>query len=298
MKLDTLSFVQRTRPAGRVATLAGAAALLAACAAPPARDSAAVPAAPGPGYGAAGTPDTAAAPATTPLSPQEVQRTVVAAIDFLQGGQEEQAEAELKKVLQADPGNRLAQSLMRQIKDDPVATLGRESFPYKVQPGESLSRISQRFMNDVHLFYILARYNGIKVPRNLAGGQTIRVPGKAPPPGALPAAAAPAPATPALTAPTPVAPPAAVSPPPPPPPVVVETPPPAPEVDQATRAARQKADDIAKHTRAARAAFAKQDLDGAIRSWDAVLALDPESRTALLEKQKVVGLKEKLGKVK
>jgi hypothetical protein len=294
MKLDTLSLVVCSWPAGRVAMLAGVVALLAACAAPPARDSAAVPA---PGYGAAGTPDAAAAPAPAPLSPQEVQRTVVAAIDFLQDGQEEQAEAELKRVLQVDPGNRLAQSLMRQIKDDPVATLGRESFQYKVLPGESLSRISQRFMNDVHLFYILARYNGIKVPRNLAGGQTIRVPGKAPSPGAAPAAAAPAPATPAVTVPAAVAPPAAVSP-PPPPPVVIETPTPAPEVDPATRAARQKADDIAKHTRAARAAFAKQDLDGSIRSWDAVLALDPENRTALLEKQKVVGLKEKLGKVK
>jgi CBS-domain-containing membrane protein len=67
----------------------------------------------------------------------------------------------------------------------------------------------------------------------------------------------------------------------------------------ATQAAaeRQKAETIARHTRAARSAFAKQDLDAAIRSWDAVLRLDPENRTAMLERQKVVGLKEKLGKL-
>jgi hypothetical protein len=68
---------------------------------------------------------------------------------------------------------------MRQIKEDPQALLGRESFAYRVQPGESLSRIAQRFLNDLHLFYILARYNNIKVPRNLAGGQMIRVLAKA-----------------------------------------------------------------------------------------------------------------------
>ncbi len=218
------------------------------------------------------------------MTAQEVQRSMSSALDHLQAGQEEQAEAELTRILHSDPNNRLATSLLRQIKDDPVASLGRESFAYRVQPGESLSRIAQRFLNDLHLFYILARYNNIKVPRNLAGGQMIRVPGKAP-------AAASSSPTPAAAAPAAPSPPAAT----------VTTPPsPAADTDAAaaSRVARQRSEAVARHSRAARAAFAKQDLDAAIKSWDAVLEIDPDNRTAQLERQKVVGLKEKLGKVK
>jgi hypothetical protein len=78
------------------------------------------------------------------------------------------------------PANRLAQSLLKQIQTDPQTLLGREHFNYRVEPGESLSRIAGRFLKDVHLFYALARYNDIKVPRQLQGGQMIKVPGKQP----------------------------------------------------------------------------------------------------------------------
>lgn len=229
-----------------------------------------------------------AAPPVVALSPQEVQRSMSAALDYLQAGQEEQAEAELSRILQAEPNNRLAVSLMRQIKDDPVASLGRESFAYRVQPGESLSRIAQRFMNDLHLFYILARYNNIKVPRNLAGGQMIRVPGKAPVITAPPSGTAPAPAA-AASAPTTTAPAATATP---------DAVAPSAESTAASRAARQRSEAVTRHSRAARTAFAKQDLDGAIKAWDAVLEIDPDNRTAQLERQKVIGLKEKLGKLK
>jgi Tfp pilus assembly protein PilF len=236
------------------------------------------------GRQAATTPAEPVAAPVAAMTAQEVQRSMSSALDHLQAGQEEQAEAELTRILHSDPNNRLATSLLRQIKDDPVASLGRESFAYRVQPGESLSRIAQRFLNDLHLFYILARYNNIKVPRNLAGGQMIRVPGKAP-------AAASSSPTPAAAAPAAPSPPAAT----------VTTPPsPAADTDAAaaSRVARQRSEAVARHSRAARAAFAKQDLDAAIKSWDAVLEIDPDNRTAQLERQKVVGLKEKLGKVK
>ena len=257
-------------------------ALLAACAAPkapPAPPPAPVVVVPAPVVEPTPpVPDTPPqAPAAPALStPQEVQRAVMAAIEFLQGGQEEQAVAELRRVLVADPNNRSAQSLMRQMKDDPVAALGRESFAYRVLPGESLSRIAQRFLNDLQQFYILARYNNIKVPRTLAEGQIIRVPGKAPPAQAVASAPAPAAGTEPATEPSPPAIPATSS----------------------LTPERQRAETIARHTRDARAAFAKQDLDTAIKSWDAVLKLDPENRTAFLEREKVVGLKEKLGKLK
>jgi type IV pilus biogenesis protein CpaD/CtpE len=267
----------------------GALALLAACAQTPKPAPTPEPvstSAQPPGTSADEQRASAAVPGPpTTLSPQETQRAISAAIDQLQAGQEDQAEVELRRVLAADPANRLAQSLLRQIKDDPIATLGRESFAYRVQPGESLSRIAQRFLNDLHQFYILARYNGIRVPRNLAGGQTIRVPGKQPAgltaagdPGTIPTAttnAIPVP-VPAKPAPEPVGDPAATL----------------------AAAERQRVETIARYSRDARSAFAKQDLDSAIRSWDAVLRLDPDNRTALLERQKAQGLKEKLGKLK
>jgi hypothetical protein len=263
---------------------------LSACAAPPPRGGA--PAAAASSASSASVAEVAgtvvAAPepapiATAPappaaLSPQDVQRAVATALEALQGGQEDQAEQELRRVLQQEPNHRLAMSLMRQIKDDPQALLGRESFTYRVQPGETLSRIAQRFMNDLHLFYALARYNGIKVPKALAGGQMIRVPGKAPPPSSVSSPAASRPQT------------ADVRP--------ATDPAEAATEAAAAKASKQKADAVARQTRAARSALAKQDLDGALRAWDAVLELEPDNRTAVLERQKVVGLKDKLGKVK
>ena len=181
-------------------------------------------------------------------------------------------EGSVQRALVADPNNRLAQSLLKQIQADPLATLGRESFVYRVQPGESLSRIAQRFLGDIHQFYILARYNDIKVPRQLQGGQVIRIPGKAPPP--------PAP-SPIKGPPTPPAPPPAAS-----------------QADDGRAAQRERQTKINAATRAARVAFARQDLTNAIRNWDIVLELDPNNTNAQLERKKAVDLRDKLGKVK
>ncbi|HSW27260.1 MAG TPA: LysM domain-containing protein [Burkholderiaceae bacterium] len=226
-------------------------------------------------------------PAPPPMSPQElkilVERTVV---DLLGQGQEEQAAAELQRVLRQEPNHRLANSLMRQIREDPQALLGREFFNYKVQPGESLSRISERFLGDIYLFYGLARYNGIKVPRQLHGGQQIKIPGKAPAGGLPPA---PPPTQPASPAPQPAPPPPAVPPPAPAPPD--------PAVEAAKKE-RERKELVAAYAKAARTACARQDLDGCIANWDRVLELEPNNSTAKLERQKAIELKERLEKVK
>jgi LysM repeat protein len=284
----------RSMHAGLVPWAAGIA-LIAGCAQQPAsRDESATPrptpqTAPAP-TAPAPAPAVDAAPALPPLMPQAIAKTVTGAIEMLELGHEDQAAAELQRVLAVEPNHRLAQSLMRQIKDDPVATFGRESFPYRVQAGESLSRIAQRFLGDVHLFYALARYNDIKVPRQLAGGQQIRVPGKAPLPSALTAPASPVKGGASVplattTTPTPAPAPAASAPAPDP-------------AIEAAQAAKARTETINRNVRAARSAFAKQDLNGAIRAWDAVLELDPGNRTAQLERQKAIDLKEKLTKVK
>lgn len=189
---------------------------------------------------------------------QQAQKEALAAVDELEDGHEDEARALLRKAIALDPNNKLALSLMRQLTADPWLMLGRESFSYTVKPGESLSRIAGHHLGDIYLFYILARYNDIKVPRLVAGGQVIRVPGKAPPPeerepaprpapkparvpkhapapGSAAPPAAPEPtATPAPSA-TP-APPAAVPPPPAPAPQPPAAPAPVPEASPGAKA--------------------------------------------------------------
>lgn len=299
----------------RLILLCSAAALLGACAAPPAK------APPAPPVESAVKAEAPAAPVgpPPPATPQLAQKLAIAAADLLEAGNEEQAKADLQRVLAGDPNNKLAQNLLRQISADPVTALGRESFAYTVRATDTLSRIAGRFLGDIYSFYILARYNDIKIPRQVAGGQVIRIPGKAPPPGALEAEARNADkAAASANAPTPAAAPA--------------TSPAEPSVgdkalasaDAAERrgdveraytdyrlatssplgsSALAKAEPlrrrlVMRYTRNARSAFAKQDLDGSIRHWDRVMQLDPSNDTARLEQQKARALKEKIKSLK
>jgi tetratricopeptide (TPR) repeat protein len=252
----------------------------------------------------------------TAAAQQQAQKSAQGVIDLLEVGNEEQARKELQNALSLDPNNKLALSLMKQMTEDPVATLGKESFPYVVRSGDTLSRISGRFLGDIYSFHILARYNNIKVPRQVGAGQTLRIPGKAPPPGALTANE---PVRPAANRPDS----AAVAPAPAAAPPAVEAVSPADTAfrsgDAASKAgmlekalsdykkaaalghptAATQADATAKrlidiHSRNAMAAMARQDLDGAVRSWDRVLEIEPDNETARLEKQKALRLKDKV----
>ena len=260
-------------------------------------------------------PVTPAAPAgpVTPALQQQAQRTTLAAVGMLESGHEEEAKAELQRALAIDPNNKLAQNLMRQIAADPVAALGRESFNYTVRPNETLSMIAARFMGDLYSFYILARYNGIAVPRQVAGGQTLRIPGKAPPPAAVARESSRS-----EPAPAPVA--AAVAPASPPEPTPAERAMRAGEaaerggdLDRALGEYRKAASLnepgaeakveqlrkqlVQRHSLIARTAFARQDLDGAIRAWERVLSADPSNDTAKLERQRAIALKDKAKKL-
>jgi LysM repeat protein len=319
----------------RVALMFATAALLAGCGTRPTATPAPVAAAPGAAASEPAAPPEVPELATGPASPaaqQQAQKSALAAVEMLEGGFEDQARGELQRALVLDANNRLAHNLLRQMSVDPTSALGRESFQYVVKPGETLSRIAHRHLGDVYSFYILARYNDIRVPRQLAGGQTIRIPGKAPPPVAVvdrdpPRRAEGAPARPeprpAVAVPDPVVTPLPM-------PVAI-APQQVPEVSPAASALRkaeaaeragdldgamaeyrragdqpgapEKAEQmrrqlVAHHTVRARTAFAKQDLDGTIGQWDRVLELDPNNETAKLERRKAVGLKEKLQSVK
>lgn len=154
----------------------------------------------------------------------------------------------------------------------------------------------------MHQFYILARYNDLKVPKQLQSGQVIKVPGKAPP--AVAAAPAPAPVKPSVAvAPPPPAPAPAPTPAPAPAPVSVVAAPaaasaPVAVVDPVKVAERERVAKVASGTKAARAAYARQDLVAAIRHWDGVLELDPTNNNAKIERQRAVDLKAKLDRLK
>ncbi|KQU73500.1 hypothetical protein ASE08_13605 [Rhizobacter sp. Root16D2] len=254
-------------------------------------------------------------PPPTPAMQAQSQKVAQGVVELLEAGNEEQARAELQRALTLDPANKLALNLQRQMTDDPQATLGRESFPYVVRSGDTLSRIAGRFLGDIYSFHILARYNNIKVPRQVGEGTTLRIPGKAPPPEpARPTRPAPAKPEPAAE---PAPPPVAAAPAAPAEPSAgekafraAEASAKAGNLERAladykqaaslgVAAAGPKADATSKrlvdtHSRNARSALARQDLDGAVKSWDKVLELDPSNETARLERQKALRLKEKV----
>ncbi|MBZ8141124.1 hypothetical protein CLD22_14575 [Rubrivivax gelatinosus] len=246
--------------------------------------------------GSAGTaPVPASPPAAPPPAPPrpdaEIRQLLDSARVLLDQGQEDAALRELQQVLASDGQNRVALSLLRQVREDPGALYGRESFPYRVAPGDSLGSIAQRFMADRDQFYGLARYNGIRVPGQIAAGQTIKVPGKmprggvSPPPVAAPVA-------------TPVAPPASA-------PAAVPSASasasaaraPDPAAEQA-RIENEKRAAVARRSRDARAAMARQDVCGAIKAWDEVLRLDPGNHAAALERERALELKRRLPSAK
>ncbi|MFT3818692.1 MAG: LysM peptidoglycan-binding domain-containing protein [Rubrivivax sp.] len=266
----------RLRRLALLSMAAAGAGWMVACTTPPAGPSPAAGPAPRPGAAPASAPAPAAEPAppapppepapASPAAAQQAQRLAIAAVELLEVGNEDQALAEIQRALQADPANRLAQSLLKQIQTDPQQLLGREFFVYRVEPGESLSRIAGRFLKDVHLFYALARYNDIKVPRQLQGGQQIKVPGRQPPP--MSAAPPPAPPPPAPAPPSPAPAPA----PPPARPAAPEPRPPAPDAV------------IAQEYRRGLSLMAQQKPAEAIVAFDKVLERDPGHANARLKR--------------
>ncbi len=326
------------KSAMRFAALFASAGVLAGCAVPPTDGPTAAPAAPMPQSRPAPAAAPVVVPAPVPTPPpapsppvsaalqQQAYKIALTAVEALESGNEDQAKAELDSALAVDPNSKLALSLSKQISADPIEALGRDSFSYTVRSSDTLSRIAGRFLGDIFSFYILARYNDIKVPRLVAAGQVLKIPGKAPPAGAdrdppppPRSAAPPPPPAPAPAAPSPApapAPPPAAPPPPAEPSAGVkamrsaEAAEKAGDLDRALseynraaslgqpeatgKAAAVRRRVVTSHTQAARASMARQDLDGSIKNWDRVLDIDPSNDTAKLERQRAITLRERL----
>jgi len=318
----------------RLVLMFAAAGMLAACqqvpTAPPPEPPpkpAVVPPAPPPPV----IPEPPSRPAPAGLAAQQqAQKIAKETVALLEMGKEDQARSDLQRALAIDPNNALALNLMRQITAaDPVAVLGQESYPYVVRQSETLSAIAGRVLNDIYAFYILARYNGIAVPKQIASGQTLRLPGKAPSvsprlPPALPPPDHPdrdrKVVAPFATIDTVTTVPESK-------PVGVIAPPAQPsaaqvafnageaaerrgELDRALTqysiavtqqhpGAQAKVQQVSKELARRRAiearkAMANQDLDGAIQAWDRVLVLDPSDDTAALERKRAMALRKRL----
>lgn len=213
----------------------------------------------------------------SPMAKAQSQQLVRQAAESLNEGNEDKARGEIAEALRLDPESKLGLCLNRGVSADPVETLGRPFTKYTVRSSETLGRIAQRALGESCDFYLLARYNGIRVPKQLAGGQVIRIPGKVPLAGPESSAkAAPDPLT------APVEPTAAVDPAPAKPYVSPQ--------DLRVQ--------IDRHHRDAQAAFRRQDLTTAIREWDQVLALDPANDLARARRQEALELDRRIKQVK
>ena len=225
----------------------------------------------------------------TPAARSRAQTLVRQAFELLDQGEEDRAKTAVEQAAALDPENKSAACLLRGIRADPVSTLGRESTSYSVRPGDTLGSIAKRALGDTCEFYILARYNQIRVPRQLAAGQTIRIPGKVALAPEEPARPAPPPR------PTSPRPPEAIKPEPP----QVSTPPQSAPADAApsqpaTSGAATKRALIEQHYRNGQAAYSRQDLSTAILEWDKVLELDPGNELAKARREQAVALQKRL----
>jgi LysM domain len=212
----------------------------------------------------------AAQPIATASAPEPVaattetstRQTLDAIRQLLDLGQDEAAAARLDGLLASNQGGKAALTLRRSIREDPMALHGREHFAYTVVAGDTLALIAQRLLNDRDQFWSLARYNGIKVPRQLVAGQTLRVPGKARAEPALVAAA------------PPVQPVAAVA--------------DGDDEAAAARADRERKDGVERSSRLARLAMTRGDTCTALAAWDQVLRVEPYNREAVQQREKAL----------
>ena len=278
------------------ASVAASAIVLASCAtpSPPAPDPATIAAAPAaPVAPQATEPKVPERPLLTgQAARQRVQQLIRQILESLNEGEEERARADLEEARLLEPENKIVNCLQRGITADPVATLGRDSTPYTVQSGETLGRIAQRALGDTCEFYLLARYNQIRVPKQVAVGQVLRIPGKI----ALGAPDATASRRPQTQPPPPSEPatPTAAAVPTPTSPAVIEA---ATKPASATPSTNIKTE-IDRHHRAAQAAFRRQDLATAIKEWGRVLELDPNNELARVRRQEAIDLERRLKQMK
>jgi tetratricopeptide (TPR) repeat protein len=250
---------------------------------------------------------------TTIEDKRQAQGAALQAATLLDEGKEAEARANLDRALKLDPKNELANTLLGSITADPGQELGTKFFRYTIKPGDTLSRIAEQYLKEQYKFYLLARYNGIAVPRNLRSGQAIKVPGTKPLPEARVEPAkekGPGKGKPEDRIKFPVDDARART-------AYEECKRlmKAGDNDRAYERCREaanlspkeaqyqsdtdhlRADLIQTYDRKARESYRRQDLDACIRSWDRVLQLDPANEPAERERDRCVRLRDTINSV-
>jgi tetratricopeptide (TPR) repeat protein len=204
------------------------------------------------------TQPTAAAPVESAPNEEEAAtpRLSLSAIvnRDLQNGHYAEGEKALRRYLQDHPGDRTAQSYLRQLTDDPKKLLGASSTPHIVQPGESYSTLAAKYLGDANLFLALARYNGSTNPALILVGSTLKLPMNASVAAAA-ASAQPVPATAPVSTPT-----------------IVATPPPSASAPPAQSAQQLESQSLAL--------YRQGHKDQAVATFDKALALNPQLKSS------------------
>ena len=107
------------------------------------------------------------------ITSAELEREAIALLD---AGESETARRRLECALELDEDSSRAQLLLEQMDADPEKYLDQEFQVHTVKSGETLSLLADRCLGSSLKFVILARYNGIDVPRDMVAGQRIKVP--------------------------------------------------------------------------------------------------------------------------
>jgi predicted Zn-dependent protease len=107
-----------------------------------------------------------------------VQGSLDRALAALNQGDEAEARKQIGLLLKANPADASALVLQESLDRDPVELLGPKSFPYTVQPGETMMSVAEKLLGNKLKFYQLARYNGVKVPDSLTAGTVLKIPGE------------------------------------------------------------------------------------------------------------------------
>ena len=94
----------------------------------------------------------------------------------LQDGDEAIAARSLQAMLEQGRNQNIANKLLQQIQTDPEQLLGAEHETITVMAGDTLSMLAQQHLGDPLMFYALARYNNIEIPRLLTRGQSLIIP--------------------------------------------------------------------------------------------------------------------------
>lgn len=99
---------------------------------------------------------------------------------LLHQGERKDAKKRVKAALKQDPTNPSLMLLKQAIDGDAREDLGPQSFPYTVQPGDTMAKLAQRFLGNWLKAYQLAQYNDIDTPDALQSGIVLRIPGQPP----------------------------------------------------------------------------------------------------------------------